>query len=145
MAKTTYLKDKHLNDLFRSDATTGATGPDVFIGLRSGGVEVTGTGYARVAVDTSPTAWAAPAVGPTADERRISNAAVIDFGTAGSDWAPSTAPIDEIIVADAATAGNILYSVNRDKAGAAFSVVIQNGNPVQIAAGDLIIFEKDPA
>jgi hypothetical protein len=67
----------------------------------TGGTEVSGSGYARVAVTNNTTNFPSPTA------QQVSNATVIDFGTpSGGGWGT--------IVAggwyDAATGGNLLYA-----------------------------------
>ena len=97
----------------------------------TGGVELTGTGYARAVVARAASSWAAPAAG-AGDIRQISNAAVVSFGTAGSDWAPAGAPC----VGWGAFGADGTY-----KGGGAFgsAKIIQNGDPVSFPIGSLII------
>ena len=101
----------------------------------TGGVELTGTGYARQGVTRGTAGWSAPAAG-AGNTRVISNAAAISFGTAGSDWAPSATPAVGFGIFDAATAGTY-------KGGGTFaaSKIIQSGDPVQFAIGALTISE----
>lgn len=132
-----YLKDLCLNLLYRDGTFTQPA--NLYVALFStmptdagtGGVELTGTGYARVAIATTAAAWSAPAAG-TGTQRVIDNVGVVDFGTAGSDWAPAAAPAVGFGLFDAATAGNYW-------GGNAFaaSKVIQNGDPVRFNAGSL--------
>lgn len=68
----------------------------------TGGVEVSGSGYARVGMD------------PTTDFDRtgqvVENIAEIDFGTAGADWAPGGSPVIAYSVWDAPTGGNLIMT-----------------------------------
>lgn len=132
-----YLKDLTLNLLFRDGAFSQPA--NLYVALFStmpsdagtGGVEITGTGYARVAIATTAAAWSAPAAG-TGTQRVIDNAAVVDFGTAGSDWAPSGTPAVGFGLFDAATAGNYW-------GGNAFAAtkIIQSGDSVKFNVGAL--------
>lgn len=92
----------------------------------SGGTEVSGGGYARVAVD------------PTTDFERtgqiVENSADIDFGVAGSDWGPSGTPVVAYSVWDAASGGNLLLS---QTLGA--PRIILNTDPVKFPIGSLQI------
>src|SRR3954463_6374286 len=131
-----YLADLILNTIFRDGTFTQP--PNLYVALfttmpandGTGGVEVTGTGYARVAVPTTNTGWSAPAANALA--REITNAAAVDYGTAGSDWAPSASPVVGFGFYDALTAGNYW-------GGNPFgsNVIVQNGNPVRFTAGSL--------
>ena len=134
-----FLKDATLNHHFRTTAYTPPA--NVHVALFStmptdagtGGTELTGTGYARVAVAKGDASWSAPAAG-TGTQRVISNVAQISYGTAGSDWAPAGTPAVGFGLYDAATGGNYL-------AGNTFaaSKIIQNGDPVRFAAAALTI------
>lgn len=136
---STYLQDLFLNVFFRD--TTFSQPANLYVRLYSvmpndagtGGTELTGTGYAPVAVPTTAAGWNAPGAG-TGNQRLIDNAAAIDFGTAGSDWAPSGTPCVGYGLWDASSAGNYWGG----KAFAA-SKVIQNGDPVKFLAGSLDI------
>ena len=132
-----YLKDQVLNGYFRDTAMTSPT--NVYVALYStmpndagtGGTELSGTGYARVAIPTTNAAWDAPAAG-SGTVRFIQNAAAVDFGTAGSDWAPSGTPAVGFGLWDASSSGNYL-------GGSLFlsSKIIQSGDPVKFNAGSL--------
>lgn len=139
--KSNFLADAILNHVYRT--TTYTPPATVYVALfttmpidaGTGGVEVTGTGYARVGVATDDAQWAAPSAG-AGTTRQTSNVNQISFGTAGSDWAPSGTPCVGFGLYDASTAGNYL-------GGAAFaaSKIIQSGDPVRFAAGALVITE----
>ena len=91
-----------------------------------GGVEVSGVDYAREA--TAGADWgAATFSSPTAS---ITNAAEIDFGTAGGAWGT----VNYCAVYDAATAGNMLASGDLTVARP-----IVNGDPVKFPAGTFTI------
>lgn len=132
-----YLKDLALNLLFRDGAFSQPA--NLYVALFStmpsdvgaGGVELTGTGYARVAIATTNAAWSAPAAG-MGTQRVIDNVGVVDFGTAGSDWAPSGTPAVGFGIFDAVTAGNY-WGGNTFAA----SKIIQSGDPVKFNAGTL--------
>lgn len=134
-----YMKDQFLNGYFRDTAMTSPT--NVYVELFStlpadagtGGTALSGTGYARIAVPTTNAAWDAPAAG-AGTIRFIQNTAVVDFGTAGSDWAPSGTPCVGFGLYDASSAGNYL-------GGNLFSAskIIQTGDPVKFNAGALDI------
>lgn len=90
------------------------------------GVEVSGTGYARVA--TVGTDWnAATFASPTAS---ITNAVDIDFGAAGGDWGT----VDYVALFDAATVGNMLASGDL-----AVARPVVSGDPVKFPASTLTI------
>lgn len=136
---STDLSDKLLNHVFRDTSYTQPA--TVYIALNSvmpaddgtGGTELSGTGYARVGVATTDAAWSAPAAG-TGNKRKIDNAAAVDFGTAGSDWAPSGAPCVGFTQWTASSGGTYM-------GGAAFSAskIIQLGDPVKFNANTLVI------
>jgi hypothetical protein len=100
---TTYFKNKILQDTFKA-------GAGLYVGLSStapnanGGNATepsrTGTGYARVALNSFST----PAGGATA------NAAALNFNESLTDWFPAAAPATHYVVFDAATNGNVLLS-----------------------------------
>lgn len=134
-----YLKDLALNLLFRDGSYTqpGTLYVALFSTLPndagSGGVELSGTGYARIGVATTNAAWSAPAAG-TGSQRVIDNAAIVDFGTAGSNWAPAGTECVGFGLFDAVTAGNYF-------GGNLFATakVIQSGDPVRFPIGSLDI------
>jgi hypothetical protein len=99
----------------------------LFIGDPYGaGVEVSGTGYARV--ETDGTDWGAAAfTSPTAS---IATAVDIDFGTAGSAWGTVT----HFAMYDNSTGGNLIEASPLE---VAFPVV--TSAPVKFLAGGLII------
>jgi hypothetical protein len=137
--KSNTLADAHLNLEFRAVTRTFPT--NHYIALFStmptdagtGGVELSAGNYARVAVSRASGSWSAPAAG-AGNIRQITNAAIVDFGTATADWAPSGTPCVGFGVFDAASGGTFL-------GGGAFgsSVVIQSGNPVRFPIGALVI------
>jgi hypothetical protein len=137
MPMQTNLKDAILNHYFRTTALTQPTTLD--IALFANGVEVSGTGYAREAIGTVDANWSAPAAG-TGTRRQVTNVADIDFGTAGSDWAPAASEVDEVRIYEGAT---FRFSCTEDAAGNPINVIIQSGNPVKIPAGQLVVFLED--
>lgn len=136
---STFLSDSLLNHVFRDTSYTQPA--NVYVALNStmpadagtGGTELSGTGYARVAVPTTDAAWNAPSAG-TGNKRQISNAAAVDFGTAGSDWAPSGTPAVGYTCWDASSGGNYLGGVTFSP-----SKIIQSGDPVKFNASSLVI------
>lgn len=135
---TNYLRNKIVDWFHRGVAYTP---PDpVYITLVSttptpaaGGTELSGTGWARVAVAKSTTAWAATnADGSTAatssgTNGTTSNNAVINFGTAGSAWGTAT----HWEMYDASTAGNrLMYGVIVNGVGTPTPRTIASGDPV---------------
>jgi hypothetical protein len=109
--------------LFTSDPT--ATG---------GGTEVTGTGYARVAVTANTTNF------PAASGGSLSNGTLISFGTAGSDWAAGSTKVTGVAFvktsAGALGASDIIHYAPLSTARN-----ILNGDPVQIPVGAAVITE----
>jgi len=115
----------------------GATGPietTFYFGLHTtapntagaGGVEVTGTGYAREAKT------------PDTDFSRtgqiVENDNDIDFGTAGSNWAPAGTPVVAYTVWDASSGGNLVFVKTL-----VAPRIIMSGDPVKFPAGALQI------
>jgi hypothetical protein len=133
-----FLKDAILNFYFRDGSLTALT--NVHVALFSvmpndagtGGTELSGTGYARVAVPATNAAWNAPVAG-TGTQRVLDNVAAVDFGTSGSAWAPAGTCVGFGIF-DASTAGNY---IGGNTFGTA--VTIESGNPVRFIAGALDI------
>lgn len=131
-----YLKDKLLNHVFRTTAYTAPANVDVALfkvmpnDAGTGGTEVSGTGYARESVPTDDASWSAPAAGSGTD-RYVENLAAVDFGSAGSDWAPAG---NECVGFGLYEGGTSNYL-----GGNTFAtpVVIQSGNPVRFAVGAL--------
>lgn len=116
--KSSYLANKFLGLVFGGTAYTAPT--TLYCALfttaptpaGTGGVEVAGNGYARVAVVNNTSNFPVPSA------QTASNAAIIDFGTpTGSGWG--------VIVAggwyDAVSGGNLLYTgpFNPTRAGTA--------------------------
>ena len=132
-----YLKDLTLNLLFRDGTFTQP--PTLYVALFStlpndagaGGVELSGTGYARAGIATTAAAWSAPAAG-TGTQRVIDNVGVVDFGNAGSDWAPSATPAVGFGIFDAASGGNYWGGTLLPA-----TKIIQSGDPVRFNAGAL--------
>ena len=92
-----------------------------------GGTEVSGTGYARIAVPQA--SWGAPSGNSPAS---MTNSAIIDFGVAGGSWGTVVA----FAQMDAVTSGNLLYWANLG-----VSQAVANGNDVQFAIGALALTE----
>ncbi len=138
MAHAPAVRDEFLNDQYRAVARTAPTTARYIALLTTnpsdeagtGAVEAAWTGYARQLVTSSATAWTAPAAG-TGSNRQISNAAIVNYGTAGSG--PTT--VTGFAIYDAATGGtfkawNVLTGGNK---------VVNNGDPVSFKIGDLVI------
>jgi hypothetical protein len=98
-----------------------------------GGTEVSGTGYARVALACSLANWSGTqSVGSTTASSgtagRVSNNATIDFGTAGGSWGTVT----HMAIHDASSGGNLL--IHKQLAS---SRTITLGDPVTFPADSL--------
>jgi len=105
-------------------------------------VEVSGGGYARVAVASSLTAWSGTqGAGTTAvssgTSASISNNAAITFPTPTAAWQTSPQQVWGFATFDAATSGNLLRF-----GGLAADQIINTGNGVSFAAGTLV-FKTD--
>lgn len=122
-AVSTYARNAGLSHLLGVAAySTAATH---YFGALVEGVEVTGGGYARKAMDNNTTTW------PNAAGRAKANGAAIVFVSAsGADWGL----VDEIVVYDASSGGNILASDTLDT-----PVQIDDGDTLTIAIGDVDI------
>lgn len=99
----------------------------------TGAVELSGNGYARVAVSAAAGSWSAPATQGDNQTRQISNVNPIAFPTPTAAWVAAVG----FGVYDAATVGNVRYF---DQFGA--PVTGQTGIPIQFNAGALTIGEK---
>ena len=133
--KSDYLENALLNEVL--GGINYAPAATVYIALYTanptdagGGTEVsagTWTNYARVAVTNNTTNW------PNASGGAKANGTAIDFGTAATT---GNVTLTGFGILDAAVAGNLLY-------WAAFSgsPIVQNGNPVSFAIGDLDVTE----
>jgi len=101
-------------------------------GTDAGGTEMTGTGYARVAVTADTSHWNAltqPGGAGTAWESANTNA--ISWGNAASDW---VTPITAVAEYDASSSGHLLsYKI------LSVSLAISAGQLVEIPAGDYLI------
>ena len=95
-----------------------------YVGLRSGGVELTGSGYARVAVTNNTTNWTT-----TSNNEKV-NAIAITFPAASADWLTA----DEVVLFVASSGGTAKYSGPLDQ-----SVTVRSGQTREFAAGDLKI------
>ena len=136
MATSTYERDARLNT-FR--ATAYPTNPaNFYISLHSadpgatGASELSGNGYARVAVSVASGSWTAPATNGSV--RQITNAGSVTFAAAtGADWATAT----YCGIWDASTAGNF-------KRGSILAVAktVQVGDILIFNIGDIVINES---
>ncbi|MCI4463680.1 MAG: hypothetical protein JHC30_05885, partial [Caldisericum sp.] len=91
-----------------------------------GGTEVSGGGYARVAVANNSTNF------PPATNGQKSNGTAIIFPTATADWGTIVA----VGIYDAATNGNLLFWANLTTAR-----TVQSGDTAQFAVGALTFTE----
>jgi len=137
---TNYLRNKvvdwmHRGQSFSPPANTYVRLCSTAPSAAAAGTELTGTGYAAVAIASTTTAWAATnADGSTTNPSSgtngtTSNNAVVDFGTAGSSW--GTASHWELW--HAATSGNRLF----------YGEIVDGGGtpaPRSIASGDPVSF-----
>lgn len=124
MALTEYFANLVINHMLRAQAHTPPANMYVAIfkgDPASGGTEVNGTGYARQVIGYA-----------AASAKATSNAGLIDFGTAGSDWAAAGTEATHLAVFDASTGGN-RYTSNALPA----AKVIQTDDPVTIPIGVL--------
>lgn len=135
MSKTNLMESTILNMVFGGTAYTPPA--TLYVALFSavtdaeaGTVtELSGSGYARVAVTNNVTNW------PAASAGSKSNGTVITFPTATAAW------LDTVSwgIYDAATAGNLLYYLTTPFVPAK---VVQNGDTASFAAGALVITES---
>lgn len=131
-ALTDYLESALLGHIFKGSAYTGPA--TTYVALHTAacsdssvGTEVTGTGYARVAVTSNGTEW----TGPTTGNGTISNANPITFGAPGANWNTAT----HWSIWDAPTGGNMLVC-----ASLTTSKTINNGDAApSFAAGALTV------
>jgi len=129
--KSDYLENKVLDFLLGGVSFTPPA--TVYIALftaaptdAGGGTEVSGGGYARVAVTNNTTNF------PAASNGTKSNGTTITFPTATADWGTVVA----VGIFDASTGGNLLFWANLST-----SKTIQNGDTAQFAAGSLTFTE----
>lgn len=135
MAVSTYERDNRLK-IFRG-VTYPAVPANHYISLHSadpgatGTSELSGNGYARVAIAPGTGTWSAPATNGSV--REISNSGAITFAAAtGSDWTSAT----YFGIWDALTTGNFIR-------GAALTAAktVQVGDVASFAAAALVINE----
>lgn len=123
-----------LNFLLNTTGTIYAALMTVAPTATGGGTEVTGGGYARVAITCNTTNF------PSASGAAISNGVAFDFGTATSDWAPSASQV--VGVAFVKTSSGALGSTDIVYYTELTSTrVILNGDPVKIPIGGVTITE----
>jgi hypothetical protein len=130
-SKSDYLENKLLDHVLGNVAYTAPT--TVYVALYTvapadsgGGTEVSGGGYARVAVANNSTNW------PAASGGSKSNGVDITFPTATADWGTVVA----FGIFDASTGGNLLYWATLTT-----SKSILNGDTAKFAAGSITITE----
>jgi hypothetical protein len=130
-SKSNYLENKILDHVLGGVTYTPPATLYVALftaapGETGGGTEVSGGGYARVAVANDTTNW------PAASNGQKSNGTVITFPAATANWGTVVA----WGIFDAATGGNLLYygdvSPNR---------TVNNGDTAQFAVGALTFTE----
>jgi len=95
-----------------------------YVGLLSGGTELTGSNYARVAVTNNVTNF------PTVTTNAIVNGTAITFPAASADWLT----VDEVALFIASSGGTAKYRGNLDP-----TVTVRSGQIREFAAGDLTI------
>ena len=91
----------------------------------SGGVEVSGGAYARVALGWGAANW-------TRTNSVVTNDNAINFPTPTANWAPAGNEVTHFAIFDALTNGNMLESVALPVAR-----IIVTGDPVVFAAGQI--------
>lgn len=129
-ALSSYAELKILDLLFKN---TSYTAPNAYIGAftsdptdSASGTEASGSGYARVQIDTKMSSATAGT-----DNSSITNSAIITFNTAsGGAWGTIT----HIAIFDAASSGNLLAH-----GALAASKTISDGDTLQINASALTI------
>lgn len=130
-SKSDYLENKLLDHVLGNSAYTAPA--TVYVALftvaptdAGGGTEVSGGGYARVAVTNNLTNW------PAASGGAKSNGTDITFPEATGNWGTVVA----FGIFDAASGGNLLYWGDLTQ-----SKTISTGDTAKFAAGDLDITE----
>ena len=135
--KTDALEQRVLDHLFKGGATPALSAlSTVYVALgtdgntdtqRDGGTfsEVTGGGYARASCASS--VFTRSGTAPT----QIANNATVAFPTATGNWGTIT----DFWIADASTAGNVLYW------GTIANIPVNNGDTPQFASGALVVTE----
>jgi len=136
--KSDVLEAEILNHYFRT--ATAAKPSNEYIALftadptdAGSGAEVTGGGYARVAVAVADAQWSAPADDGSGN-MQITNTNAVTFPTPSGNW---TGPISHFGVMSASTAGSLRYS------GALGTPrTVNNGDQApSFAAGALVVKE----
>lgn len=116
----------HAAELLNKDfGATNYTPPATwYVGLRSGGTELLGSGYARVALTNNTTSF------PNVAANIMVNGVVITFPAASADWLTA----DEVAIYIASSGGTPKYTGTLDQ-----TVTVLSGQTRQFAAGDLVI------
>lgn len=135
MAASTYTRDHRLNR-YRGTASPSVPA-NYYVSLHSadpgltGASELSGNGYARVAVSAASGSWSAPATNGSV--RQITNAAAVTFPAAtGSNWSAAT----HFGVWDASSGGNFERGAALDTARTALV-----GDTITFAIGQLVLNE----
>lgn len=110
MPFTAYEADLYFEYRLRSMAMPAKL-TNVYYGLLtgdpgSGGVEVAGLGYGRVAIPCNDTNWSDP--DSDGIYRYVANLLAVTFGSPTGDWNGAN-PIPNFAIWDASTAGNMMY------------------------------------
>lgn len=133
MAVSTYLRDQRLAH-YRGTQPPAVT--TFYLSLHSadpgltGASELSGNGYARVAVTANTTNWGAPATNGSV--RQIANAVAMTFPTASGAWTTAT----HFGLWDASTTGNFYRG-----AALTASKTVASGDTASFSVGDLVINE----
>lgn len=136
MSQFTDYAENKLIDMIRGQTWT--LGGSLYVGLASSAIdstntELSGTGYARVAVSRALASWAGTQ-GPgtttasSGSSHTSSNNVVVSFGTAGSAWGTAS----YAVIYDSLTNGNAIAYLQLGNA-----IVIGNGDPVSLSIGEL--------
>jgi hypothetical protein len=136
MSQFTDFAENKVADFFRGQTLTLPTSWYAALGSAASDAsftELTGTGYARIAILRSLADWAGTqgdgtVLASTGSSHATSNNGDVDWGTSGSAW--GTANVVGLF--DASTSGNCWMWLELDS-----PIVIGSGDPVSIAAGTL--------
>jgi hypothetical protein len=134
MSVSTYERDNRLA-VFRGTAYTETA--NYYVSLHSadpgltGASELSGSGYARVAVSAATGSWTAPATNGA--NREITNAGAITFPTATGDWSTAT----HFGIWSASSGGNFIRgdAITDPK-------TVENGDTATIPIGSLALREN---